>query len=139
MAYLAVDADGSELIFRSSPIRVGDSDNLLKLKKEYHSFFDYDKKQLNISDERIEWKLTGDSIENTTINLKDCNTGKVVTSIVLNKYKDFDHWEDPVYESLDCQGAIPELHHYSDIELPGGSIEKLINKRITWYNEPVEI
>lgn len=48
-------------------------------------------------------------------------------------------WEDAVYESFDGQGGTLELHHYSDIELPKGSIKKLIGRDLNWNDEPVEI
>lgn len=32
-----------------------------------------------------------------------------------------------------------EDEHYFGVELPKGSIEKLINKKLNWDNEPVKI
>ena len=52
---------------------------------------------------------------------------------------EYDIFEDPVYESCDRQGGRSELHHYSDIELPKGTIKKLIGHELTWEDEPVEL
>ena len=43
-----------------------------------------------------------------------------------------------------CDGYFPKRNHsfwesYISIELPKGSIEKLIGKILTWESEPVEI
>ena len=48
------------------------------------------------------------------------------------------YWEDSVFESWDGQGGRPVHHHYSDIELPKGTIEKILGHYIS-HNEPVEI
>ena len=62
--------------------------------------------------------------------------------IFINKpirNSEYDIFEDPVYESWDGQGGRSELHHYSDIELPKGSIKKLIGHELTWDDDPVEL
>lgn len=50
-----------------------------------------------------------------------------------------DWWEDPIYESFDGQGGALEYHHHSDIQLPKGSIKKLIGRDLTWEDNPVEL
>lgn len=52
---------------------------------------------------------------------------------------EYDIFEDPVYESWDGQGGRSELHHYSDIELPKGTIKKLIGRNLFWEDNPVEL
>lgn len=52
---------------------------------------------------------------------------------------EYDIFEDPVYESWDGQGGHLELHHYSDIQLPKGTIKKLIGRELTWEDEPVKL
>lgn len=47
-------------------------------------------------------------------------------------------WEDHVYESWDGQGGTPVYHHYTDIELPKGTIEKILGHPIS-CEEPVEL
>lgn len=136
MAYLAVDADGSEHIFQSLPVRVGSSQNLLRSKKTYYSYFNYDLKQLAITGSKIKWRHKDDNIEDITVSIMDCNNDKLIDSTILNKYKDFNHWEIPTYEWWNGQ---VEEQDYNNIELPVGYIEKLVDKRITWYNEPIEI
>lgn len=48
-------------------------------------------------------------------------------------------YEDPVYESFDGQGGKKEFHHYSDIELPKGTIEKILGRKLTYGEGPVKI
>lgn len=60
--------------------------------------------------------------------------------IFSNKPKrDRNFWFDEVYESFDGQGGRLEHSHYSDIQLPKGSIKKLIGKDLTWEDEPIEL
>lgn len=49
----------------------------------------------------------------------------------------FDYWEDreTYYE---IRGYTTSAHDYS-ISLPNGTIEKIIGKKMTWADEPVEI
>lgn len=49
------------------------------------------------------------------------------------------YWSDEVFESFDGQGGKPIFHHATDIELPKGSIKKLIGRDLAWEDEPVEL
>lgn len=60
--------------------------------------------------------------------------------IFQNKPKrDGNWWVDPIYESFDGQGGALTYHHNSDINLPKGFIKKLIDRDLTWEDEPVEL
>ena len=60
--------------------------------------------------------------------------------IFQNKPKQFDGlWEDAIYESFDGQGGKPVFHHYSDIMLPKGTIEKIVGRKISCIESPVEL
>lgn len=70
----------------------------------------------------------------------------VATDAYSNEYifqnkpkKDGNWWVDPIYESLDGQGRISAYHHNSDIQLPKGSIKKLIDRDLTFEDNPVEL
>ena len=49
------------------------------------------------------------------------------------KYEELSYWKDE--EIWGCGEYCPNF----DIELPEGSIEKLIGKKLTWEDDPVEI
>lgn len=60
--------------------------------------------------------------------------------IFQNKPKrDGNWWADPIYESFDGQGGTLTHHHNSDILLPKGVIKKLIDRDLSWEDEPVEL
>ena len=48
-------------------------------------------------------------------------------------------YEDPIYESFDGQGGKKVFHHYSDIELPKGTIKKIIGRNLTYEEGPVKL
>lgn len=48
-------------------------------------------------------------------------------------------YEDAIYESFDGQGGRKKFHHYSDIELPKGTIEKILGRKLTYEEGPVKI
>lgn len=53
--------------------------------------------------------------------------------------KDGNCWVDEIYESFDGQGGALTYHHNSDILLPKGSIKKLIDRNLTFEDNPVEL
>lgn len=48
-------------------------------------------------------------------------------------------YEDPIYESWDGQGGKKVFHHFSDIELPKGTIEKILGRKLTYEEGPVKL
>lgn len=48
-------------------------------------------------------------------------------------------YTDEIYESWDGQGGKSVYHHDSDIELPKGTIEKIIGKKLSFNDGPVKI
>lgn len=48
-------------------------------------------------------------------------------------------YEAAVYESWDGQGGKKIFHHYSDIELPKGTIKKIIGRNLTYEEDPVKL
>ena len=60
--------------------------------------------------------------------------------IFQNKPKrDGNWWIDEIYESFDGQGGALEFHHNSDIQLPKGTIKKLIGRELTWQDDSVKL
>ena len=53
--------------------------------------------------------------------------------------RDGNWWVDPIYESFDGQGGALEYHHSSDIQLPKGTIKKLIGRDLNWKSKPIEL
>ena len=44
-----------------------------------------------------------------------------------------------LYETFDGQGGRPVFHHYSDIMLQNSTIEKILGRKISYSESPVEI
>lgn len=53
--------------------------------------------------------------------------------------EDGNEYTDKVYESFDGQGGALEYHHAMDIELPHGTIEKLLGYKLTFKDGPREL
>lgn len=49
------------------------------------------------------------------------------------------YWVDEVYESWDGQGGKSIYHHSTEIELPKGTIEKLIGYKLKFSDGSVKI
>ena len=48
-------------------------------------------------------------------------------------------YEDAVCIPCPWEGGKPVFHHYSDIKLPKGSIEKMLGRKLTFEDGPVKI
>lgn len=64
--------------------------------------------------------------------------GSEVITINKPKLKD-GYWTDEVYKSFDGQGGKPVYHHSTEIELPSGTIEKILGFKLKYSDGPYKL
>ena len=134
MAYLAVDKyNNSEHIFRNIPKRFADI--FIELPIEYFRTKRHDYSKYNPTDGDniyFAWKDSEKTVDQ--FDILDMDDEEIVKKVTLNKYKDFEQWDDArdVNEFL-------EDDHSTKMSLPEGSIFKLTGKQLKLEDEPIEL